>query len=269
MRTPSGDHTGPKIDSSTPPAMRRALRQAPGRIDIRDPQFASIPRHVGMVPREPRELRAVRTQPRRGIEVITGNQNLLRTVCQRHRGDSVDRVTVVGRQGSFAVILAHTNQAPAIAGVRLVHNAIGIAQRASRRDRLRCTSGRRAVESLIGVVREDECAVLDDHGPATILVNPSTSVERRGVDVHIATVRSVLDDDVATALRRAALQPIEVRTIQQGTAQPNRLRNDQVRCNGGDPRAIRSHLTFGHTCCSFLPAAGSPDGDTPRGVGIA
>src|SRR5512142_3248352 len=61
------------------------------------PQLASIPRHVGVVPRQVREARAIRVEPRRGIEVVARRQNL--AVIVAIQADAYQRVDRLSRAG--------------------------------------------------------------------------------------------------------------------------------------------------------------------------
>ena len=64
-------------------------------VEVRDPQFGRVPRHVRVHPLDPHERAPVRRHPRRCVEVGTGRDHLgtHRTVGG-HRDDLVDRLAV-------------------------------------------------------------------------------------------------------------------------------------------------------------------------------
>src|SRR5208283_5103159 len=70
------------------------------------PQLSSVPRHVRVIPRQPRKAFSIRTDSRIRVKVLSLDQNVLRRQSVvRHRGDGIDHDSV----GS-AVVFPHTNQ---------------------------------------------------------------------------------------------------------------------------------------------------------------
>jgi hypothetical protein len=70
---------------------------------------------------------------------------------------------------------------------------------------------------------------MDCRRAAAVFVDPGARVERRRGDVGDGTIRRAADDDIAPALARPALEPVNVAAVDQYVAEPDRLADDQVR----------------------------------------
>src|SRR5262245_58451927 len=150
-------------------------------VDGGNPQFSAVPRHLGLPPGQPAEVRAVVIQSRRGVEVITGGDHVtrVRIAVERNGDERVDRLV------SFVcVILAHTDEAPP----PLVDCRVGIEPLAVRGDwngyvgRVRRRAGaprRRPAELINPLVREIRIvdnAVANNIRAAAVLVNTAADV---------------------------------------------------------------------------------------------
>ena len=193
---------------------------------VRDPQLAAVPRHVRVIPGQPGQPRAVGAEARVGIEIVARHQHLPagRVAVHAHAGDRVDRLAAGDR-----VVFAHADQPAAAA----IDDRVGVAQRDLGRDRPRRVPGVLPVEPLIGEIREEDRAAVDDEFPAAVLVDTRASVQRRRRHVSRAAIGRAAHDHVAAALVGPAFGPIDVRAVKADLPQPHRAGEDQV---GGDGR---------------------------------
>ena len=60
-----------------------------------DEQLGAVPRHVGMIPREPGELAAIGADARVGIEIGAFDERRDFAICETHGHDAVGRLVVV------------------------------------------------------------------------------------------------------------------------------------------------------------------------------
>ena len=138
-------------DGLVVPARRSArAREASLLINIGDPEFRAVPRHLRMPPREPGQLRAVGAEPRRGVEIVTGCDDHWRcrwAVDWQHDERGL-RFAFRGR-----VILAYAHKSSA----RRIDREVGVAIRSRRRERFRRAARLQPVQPLIRQLR-----VVDD-----------------------------------------------------------------------------------------------------------
>ena len=128
-----------------------------------------------MVPARPRERRAVRAEPGEGVEVAPGREQARLASAVGGQRDKLVRRLVP------AVGLAHAHDQPPVRA----HAAVGVAHRARLgrlgRDRPRRLARVEAVEPLIGEVREEGAAAVEEPGAAAVLVDAGSHVHlRRG-----------------------------------------------------------------------------------------
>ena len=87
-------------------------------------EHGAVPRHVGMIPREPDEPSSVRRQPRRSEEIVPAHQHAsgpLAALARVRRGCEIDGDDGIDRLAVDRVILAHAD--PAVAA--MVDHAVG------------------------------------------------------------------------------------------------------------------------------------------------
>ena len=107
-------------------AGRQCRRPDPAvRADVRGPQLGAVPGHVGMAPRQPRQTRAVGTEARARIEIVTrgDHRDRRRRTVQRQADQRVDRLAI-----RYGVIFPHADQPPA----RGVGGVVRVAEPAGR-----------------------------------------------------------------------------------------------------------------------------------------
>ena len=146
-----------------------ALSADVGKIEQR-----AVPRHVGVIPRQPGELVSVGRKSRRGVEIVPARKHApgLAAAVEIDGDDGIDRLA------AERVILAHAD--PAIAAV--IDHAVGepplpVARGRLRRQRLRRGPVRRlAIEATVGEIGEIDRPVA--HGPrsAAIFVHAGADV---------------------------------------------------------------------------------------------
>ncbi len=78
------------------------------RVDVAGPKLATIPRHIGMIPGQPRQTGTIRADLRRGIEVIAGDKHLRFASGERDCDDAIDSLAII-----LPVIFADANQTTA------------------------------------------------------------------------------------------------------------------------------------------------------------
>jgi len=122
------------------------------------------------------------------------------------------------------VVLADADQA---APAR-VSNGIGVAPIDGWRERLGDATGPLAVEALIAQVGKVDRAVQDGKGTAAVLMDAGAGVKGSWGHIAQAPVGRPAHDDVAAALRRPQLDPVDVLAVKGDLLQPDRPRDDQV-----------------------------------------
>ena len=144
--------------------LSRMLDLAIGR-EIADPEFRRHPRHVRVIPAQPRETVSIRAKPRRRIKIGARNKGALRARAREVDADKrVDHLPVTD------MVFSDADQAVAAS----VDDAIGIAQGVGRArgrrwcDRPRLTATVLAIESLIRVVGEKDDAIANRERPAAV-----------------------------------------------------------------------------------------------------
>ena len=178
------------------------------------PQFGSIPWHVGVIPGQPRQPRAVRAEAGCGVKIVPKNEHAPArfVAAQVERHERVD-----GLLSSVGVILAHGDQPV----TRPVDDDISIAIGAFVCQRFRHFARAHAVQALILEVGEIDCPVVDHPISSAILMDARARVPRRRDDVGGGTIRRAPHDHLSPAFQRPTLRPIEVRAVNGGVAQPN------------------------------------------------
>src|SRR4029453_1308529 len=85
--------------------------------DLAEVEPRAVPRHVGMIPREPSEPPSIRREPRRRIEIVPAREPVSgpAAVAEIDGDDGIDRLAVDG------VILAHADPA----ATALIDHAVG------------------------------------------------------------------------------------------------------------------------------------------------
>jgi len=237
-----------------------------------EPKLRAVPRHVGVIPREPRDTRSVRADPRRRVEVASPNEDAsIRPPVERHRDNRGLRL-----RPDDVVVFADADQPPASA----VEHGVGVAHLPFRRERPRLTAGAHRVEALVAVVREIDLLFPGEVGTPSVLVDPGPRAPRRGDHIHQGAVRAPAHDDVAPAFPGARLGPEDRVRRQRRLAQEHRLGCDPVRRDRGSPGSMggdagRSHGIGlqGHgprlreNACRAMRHSGSGSGARPRASG--
>ncbi len=216
----------------------RARQRAVGG-DLGQPQFGADPRHVGVVPGEPGEPRAIRRQSGRGVKIMA-----LRQHTPRPRRARIDRDQRVVDPAVGAMLLAHADPAPP----RRIEPPVGITKARAgsgfRGQRPRRPSGHLPIKALIGEIAEEDDAARYRRRAAAIFVHPGAHAEPRRRDVGDGAIRRAPDEDAAPLLARPSLDPVDVLAIDQDVAEADRLGDDQIRGDRRAPAAIEQ--SFSH-----------------------
>ena len=93
----------------------------PRVVELGDPELAAVPRHVGLVPRQPQHASAVRADPRRRVEVVARHERDRLAAVERDRAKIVDH-------SRTAVVLDDADE-PVSRGV---HLEVGVAELGAR-----------------------------------------------------------------------------------------------------------------------------------------
>ena len=238
-RTPSGLHSGWKIDSSASlPATRRRPETTPARVEIRHPQLGTVPRQVGEVPRQPRELRPVGRDPRGGEEVVAVHDD--RRVARAVRRDGHELV-----DDAFLLMpFADADQERPVRRhptVRVPDTPPGV-----RRDRRRRAAGFLAIEPLIGEVRGEDDASMHHVRAAPVLVHGGARVEAFGRDVRRLGTGIAANHDRSPSLRGAAFHPVGRSLFDRHVTQSNAALDEHRRADRRAPGAVRSDGGLAH-----------------------
>ena len=171
-------------------------------IDQRDPELGAVPRHVRMVPLNPRQELPVGADDRIRIEVRAFDEH-----ATRHRDDRV-----------LSTLLAHTDQSRS----RNINASVRVTC-ARGCDRLRHAVRLLLIDPLIGEVRKEHRAVMDGIGAAAVFVHARADVEprRRHIDDLIRRLhpgaRARRGDRLTITLR----PPSDARPSSQYTSSPS------------------------------------------------
>ncbi len=171
-------------------------------IEVGDPQLRALPRHPGVVPRQPRDPPPVGRDAGRGEEVVPADQDpRLARAVGRDRDEVVD---VLGLGEALA-----DAQGQAAVGR---HAAVGVAD-AERPVRLGRQRARLAVvlavDALVGAVGEEHRAAVDRERAAAVLVHARAHVEAGRGHVGRRRPRRPGDDHAAAVLVRVDLRPVD------------------------------------------------------------
>ncbi len=220
----------------------RAAVEPPVRAHGRGPELRAVPRHVREVPLHPSERAAVRREPRRRVEVAAAREPPDLSPAERHLRDRVRRLPA-------ARVVLHDGDEPI---VRLVKDEVREAKPLFSGHRFRLASGPHAIEALVGEVREVHRAVGERQvRGAAVLMDARAGIERRRVDVGRPAVGRPAHDDVAAALLRAHLEPVDVLAGEARLHEADGPGDDEVGGDGRFPSAVRGDLLRCH-------ALGSP-----------
>jgi hypothetical protein len=211
----------------------RRLRHAAG-VQVREEEGRAVPRHVRVVPLQPRELRAVGAQHGIGIEVRAGGQHDTgggRRGAERNRHECRRRLRVALR-----VVFADAEQA--LPG--RVHSALRI-EVAFGRERLRRLPGGEGVELLVGEVRGVDRALMHGVGSTAVFMHARADIEVARRDVHRRGARRGPHEHVAARFRRPAFEPVDVVAVHRNLPEAQRAGRRPRRRQRRRPRAIRRH----------------------------
>ncbi len=165
---------------------------APPRVELAHPEFRAVPRHVRVVPFEPRDSLAVGTESGGGVEVaIRSDHPSVLAAVRIHADDAVPRFIVALR------LLDDDDPAPA--GIDLRG---GVARSVVRGQSARPTVGIESVESLIFELHVVHRAVAGREGASAVLVDTGSRVLGRRQEFAIP-VRVEDDEGGPAALGRA------------------------------------------------------------------
>ena len=240
VRTPRGLEQG----NLAAMAVRDAARRRQGAISghLRDPELGGVPRHVRVVPADPREPAPVGAEARRGVEVEAAVNRRWLAPAAGHRHEQG-----LGLLARAAMVLGHADQpAPGV-----VHGRVGVADGDRRRDRSRRLGAvhRPAVQPLVGEVREVRHAVRHRQRPAAVLVDPGPGVVGGRRQLRHRAVRGQPHRRAPARLVRTRLDPVHVVAVDGDAFEPQRSRGQHL---GGDrrlPRPVRRDGSLGaHGC---------------------
>ena len=226
--TPQGPVRGPGgLERGAARAPRDSGRSAghPDSVELGQPERRTVPRHVRLVPREPREVPSVRARGGRGIEVMAGGEHRLGAVVHRDRDQLVDRRRIP------AVRLAHGEES----SPSRVEGQVPEPGRARRGEGSRRPGVRLRVDPPVRVVREPEPVPGQGMRAAAVLVHAGPHVERGRSEV-LDPPRSIgSNEHVAPPFPGAALEPGDAAPVQADRREPDRLGNDGVGSDRGRP----------------------------------
>ena len=225
---PVGRPLGWTIDSSGPPATGRRAQPAVRRRSAR-PRVRGVPRHVRLVPRQPRQP----WPSGDGRDAARKSCPATRRARRPVERDGHDRVR--GCPGPAVVLANGEDPAPADVEpkVRVAHGPGG--ERDWRRRR-RVD----AVQAAVGEVREDDEAIVDRVGAAAVLVDPGADVDRRGRQVGGGAVGRRADEDPPPAFGRPRLEPVGVVAVEPRLGQADDVADEVVDADRRRPRAVRA-----------------------------
>src|SRR5262245_28184632 len=207
------------------------------------PKLGPVPGHIRMIPLKPGQTRTFRIQPRRRIEIrAAGEPDLRARPAQRYPDDRVDRFASRRR-----MILAHADHPVTPA----VNHAVGVTHFSFRRYSLRLSGAVEAIHSLVGEVREIDCAVAYGKTAAAVFVDARASVERRRREVSRFTIRLKFNNQLAAFLSRPGLNPVDVGAMNSDLTQTDSPGDDQIRSDLRFPGTVARDLRFRHR--SFTP----------------
>src|SRR5438552_7499097 len=89
-----------------------------------------------------------------------------------------------------------------------------------------------AVETLVGIVGEVDCSVLDEVASAPVLVNSCSCAEAWRGNIRQRAVWFSLDDYVPALVGWSKLVPVNVIAVNSKLVKPNICRGDEIRGNG-------------------------------------
>ena len=200
----------------------RRLRQ-PLLIQIRYPEFCPIPRHVGMIPRQPRQPPTLRTQTRRRIKIVPPNQRRrprLPLLLQLNRSQPGRR-----RLPHLAMILHHTDH-PA---TPRIPNPIGISPQTRRRHRRRLPPELHPIQPLVFIPTENHLPTHHHEIPTPVLLRPRPHTVPHPRQLLRRSLPHTPPHQYPTPpLRRPRLYPVHKLPARPHLPQPQTLRRNRL-----------------------------------------
>ncbi len=190
-----------------------------------------------MVPGEPGQLRAIRTEAGAGVKVVPGDEDL------RSPGRQVDADHGIGGFSfGLGMIFTDTKHQLALA----INHAIGVAPLPGWGDRFRGLARPLAIEALIGKIRKVDDAIGHGKSPAAVFVDARASVERGRGKVGGLAIRAAAHHHVTPALRRTHFGPVNVCAVKSHLHQTDRLRGNQISRQRRLPGTVRGYVGGRH-----------------------
>jgi len=198
-------------------------------------QTCALP--IWVVPSDPCKTRAVRTQTRRRIEVISRNKHSAAVFAIKAKARYGVHRLLIGE----AVVFSDTDHSTSMS----IHRSICIPHVDFRSDWSRFRSRFQHVDALVGKVREVDNIIGDDEAAASILVHSGPSIERGRRKVYDPTISRVLHDCVASLLFWTQLPPVD---LARGKGHLEKLgcRGSKLRRDRRLPRTVRYHFLLRH-----------------------
>jgi hypothetical protein len=155
-----------------------------------------------MVPSDPCKTRAVRTQTRRRVEVISRNKHSAAVFAIKAKARYGVHRFLIGE----AVIFSDTDHSTSMS----IHHPICIPHVDFRSDWSRFRARFQPVDALIGKVREVDRIIGDDEAATSILMYSGSSIERGRRKVHYSTISRLLHYCEAALLFWTQLPPVDL-----------------------------------------------------------
>ena len=171
---------------------------------LANPQFGSVPGHLGMTPAGPCEVPAVGTDSRKRVKVITfdDDSGTVGTI-DGHADDLVNRLA------SCLVAFSHTDDPVSIRR----DSAVSVTQASRYRglfcDCLRLLVRFLPVQTLIFEIRKEDRVAVNAVGAAAVFVHSCAGIECRRDRVRYFSVRRRADDGDAAGFIGTALEPVQ------------------------------------------------------------
>src|SRR5438094_6975961 len=171
---------------------------------LANPQFGSVPGHLGMTPAGPCEVPAVGTDSRKRVKVITfdDDSGTVGTI-DRHSDDLVNRLA------SCLVAFSPTDDPVSIRR----DSAVSVTQASRYRglfcDCLRLPVRFLPVQTLIFEIRKEDRVAINAIGAAAVFVHPRAGIECGRDRVGYFSFRRTADDGDAAGFIRTALEPVQ------------------------------------------------------------
>ena len=190
-----------------------------------------------MVPGQPAELGAVRTETGRSVKVVAGGKDSFRAGYQVNAHDSVQWLVA-----GLRVVFADANEAAPLC----VQHSVGVADVCRRSQRLRIGARGLPVEPLVVEVREADHPIADRVGAPAVLMDARADVRpgRDDVDRRREGVRP--DERDPAVLVRPGLRPVHESVVEPDGPEPDGGAREHGRRDGGGPAAVRGEARLCH-----------------------